>query len=464
MSAGNAAGARYFRDMETPTHPGEEAAYWRRRGAATARRLNMAWWLDAFAPAAILTGFLVMAAILFLRSRGIELEAWQAVAGIGGLFGIAALIAWMRARPHFITEDEGMVRVESHLQLHNALSAASAGVRAWPQAAAATKQGDGLRWRTQWIFGPLVTSAACIVAAFLVPVPADARAVVPTAPPRAQQQIADMLQKLEEKEVMKKEDLEKVKEQLEQIRKQKPEEWYSHNSLEAADTLKQHLEQAASNMAENLDKAAKAMDSLQKQPEETNPAEQQRMAQEFENAVKNLSSSTPAPNQKMMEGMQKAAQACKDCQGKGKGEGEGEGNGKDMNDLMNDGKGKGKGKGKGRGNGQGDGEGDGEGEGDGDGKGAGKGGIGRGPGTAPLEIGKESNLGTNNLESVEGSDFSRALPGDGLGTRDGEHEIDKSATGPVEGGDILNGGDGGDAVGRESLLPQEKNVLKKYFR
>ena len=97
-------------------------------------------------------------------------------------------------------------------------------------------------------------------------------------------------------------------------------------------------------------------------------------------------------------------------------------------------------------------------------EGAGRGGVQRGPGAAPMFFGDESNLGTNNIEGVQNQDFSKAAPGEVLGIGETEHEIDETVTGPREAGSVKSTGQGGDTVWRESLMPQEKAVLKRYFK
>jgi hypothetical protein len=97
--------------------------------------------------------------------------------------------------------------------------------------------------------------------------------------------------------------------------------------------------------------------------------------------------------------------------------------------------------------------------------GGGAGDISRGPGTAPVNLSKdEKDLGSRNLEGVTNDDISRAQPGDLLGIGDGQHEIDEARVAPTAAGDVQSEGQGGTAVWRESLLPDEKKVLKKYFR
>lgn len=97
--------------------------------------------------------------------------------------------------------------------------------------------------------------------------------------------------------------------------------------------------------------------------------------------------------------------------------------------------------------------------------GAGRGGVERGPGPAPLFLGaEETNLGTSNIEGVENKDFSKAVPGQVLGIGEAEHEIDETRTGPRQAGSVGSTGQGGDAIWRESLMPSEKAVLKRYFK
>ena len=48
---------------------------------------------------------------------------------------------------------------------------------------------------------------------------------------------------------------------------------------------------------------------------------------------------------------------------------------------------------------------------------------------------------------------------------DGKHDVDKSAyQGSKQGGAIQNAGDGGSAVWQNSLMPSEREVLKRYFK
>jgi hypothetical protein len=61
-------------------------------------------------------------------------------------------------------------------------------------------------------------------------------------------------------------------------------------------------------------------------------------------------------------------------------------------------------------------------------------------------------------------DLERAALGDQLGASSGQHRVDKEAFRSQQGGGIQSTGQGGDAVWTDSLLPAEREVLKKYFK
>jgi hypothetical protein len=268
---------------------------------------------------------------------------------------------------------------------------------------------------------------------------------------------------------VRKEDVDRLKQELEALKSQVPEDWYQHSSLEAADHLQEGMQDQLRSLAQNLEKAGASMASLEAAGDSLSPQDQQRLAQEFKSAVQGLKDSPLGLNEKLMaalskvdpsalkslgesdlkklaEGMKKAAGACKNCAGNCARPGAG-GAQSELEKLLGDG--------------SGDQQGDGDGE---DGDGPGRGAPTRGPGVAPLPLSnKPSDLKTNNPESLESKDLNRTRPGDVIGTANTEHKLDKSAVGPQEAGSVREAGKGGDSVWRESLLPNEKEVLKKYF-
>ena len=94
----------------------------------------------------------------------------------------------------------------------------------------------------------------------------------------------------------------------------------------------------------------------------------------------------------------------------------------------------------------------------------GEGGVNRGKGDAPMFFGDETDLNTQQLEGVSGDDLERAAPGEVMAVGESEHEIDELPSVRQTGGQLSNKSSGGEAVWRESLMPEEKALLKRYFK
>ena len=115
--------------MQTRT---DSAAAWQRLAARTARKVNFGWLLEKLLPLMIGGAVLAFALIFWLRSTGEALgwqQVWPWAVGTGA---VAGLVAWISARQQFVTRQQALVRLESQLHLNNALTAASAGLTAWP--------------------------------------------------------------------------------------------------------------------------------------------------------------------------------------------------------------------------------------------------------------------------------------------------------------------------------------------
>jgi hypothetical protein len=439
------------------------AALWQLHARRTVRRLNLAWWLQFFAPWAAGLGLVLMGVVLWLRSQGRELP-WPAMLGsLVGVYLVTGLICWAVARRRFAKTEEGMVLLESRLKLNNALSAAAGGVTAWPPVP--EKVDDGFRFRAPWLMAPAILTVTCLSLAFLLPI---SQAVAPPSlpPPLALTRAENILNTLEKEEVADPEALEKAREQLQALLNQPPEDYYTHHSLEAADALETSLGEAAGNLGQQLQTAAQAAESLEKYDSSLSPSAKQQLETDLKSAIEGIKNSSfgasealqkqlgqldpsklkeldPAQMKKMMENLKAKSAACKNCKG-GACEGQSEAE-KALSELLN-GKKKGQGEGEGK-------------------EGPGQGGVDRGPGTEEISYSNNPNdLSTNKLEQLESQDLSRTLPGDHLGTRDVEHQLDKSATAPTAGGSVSTPAGGGDAVWRDQLLPSEQKVLRKYFK
>jgi hypothetical protein len=76
---------------------------------------------------------------------------------------------------------------------------------------------------------------------------------------------------------------------------------------------------------------------------------------------------------------------------------------------------------------------------------------------SPVDPAKQEALKSN-------LDLQRAAISDVTGVSNGQHQVDKGAFQNQSGGTLQSIGQGGDAVWTDSLLPSEREVLRKYFK
>lgn len=447
--------------MTDPAPP----VYWQQEARRTARRMNLAWWLQAFAPMLVLVGALAFGVIFWRRSHGVVLDVGLTALACAMAVAAVAVVAWWVARRRFVTPAVALVTLESRLHLHNALSAATAGRGAWPPPPAGPLD-DGFRWSWRWIGGPTLATLALIAAGFLLPVPRSLEASAPPmVPPLAWPEMQQWLDHLKEESVADPDQLEQLADKLAELQAQNEKDWYGHESLEATDSLRQSLDRSIRQLGADMETAERSLSALEQYSDQLTADSKDRLAADFQAALdglranelkldpelmkklasmdpKNLKSLSQEQLEKLRQGLKKNMAACQACQAGGKkpgflGDGEGEDDA-EMAALM---------------------------------KllvaqkeGAGRGGIDRGPGAAPLFLGEdESKLGTNNQEAVTNDDLSRAAPADLIGLGEQEHEIDRSSVEARAGG-AADAGQGGERVWKDALTPAERAVLKRYFK
>lgn len=460
-------------------------ARWKVLAGHTCRRINLAWWWQGAAPVLAGIAGVGCAVILFLRSTHHNYDEVMAALILGGLCLSAALGAWMWARRRFASVADGMVIIEDRLKLNNALTAAASGVGTWPEAPSKREVNDGIAWKWTGVIPPTLLFLACLGLAFLLPIEAPVESISqPVPPPSALQSAENMIRELEKSDAARQEELEKFQQALDVIKQRNPEEWYNHASLEAADHLKESLKREGANLANNYDKAGNSLEKLSKDSSDLTPAAKQQAAKELANALEGLQNGGLKPNEKLMEKLngldpgklaqqlskeemeelrqqlkKNAKAAKKACEGQCEGA-EGSGGEGSAEQAMRDALDK---EGAGGGGEQGEEEGN---SGDGAKGKEGPGDVSRGPGTVDLKPRKKDSedLQTSNPEKAQTRDLSRLARGDLLGTSDGEHNVDKTSSGPQSGGATENQGQGGDAVHRENLLPGEKRVLRRFFK
>jgi hypothetical protein len=442
---------------------------WRRLAARSLRRINFAWGMDLLSPLLIGLGVLLLAAGFLCRQYLPDHFGWVYGGLCGSALAVLGVIAAVRYRKKCVNLEGVLARLDRVLGLNNALTTASAGRGGWP----ALEDGatDGVKFDLGRILVPVLLAVAMVLAGLLIPVRAGHTSGPPVPPPRSHEEIAAAIAQLEQSDAVRKEDLEKLNQELAALKEQSPEEWYQHSSLEAADHLQEGMKDQLRGLAQNLNQARSSLAGLESAGDSPNPEEQKRLAQEFKSAMQGLKDSplglneklmsalskvdpsalkslNPDDLKKMMDGMKQAAGACQKCAG-GKCSNPGSGDAQsELEKLLGDNPGDGSGKPK-----------------DGGGDGPSRGGVSRGPGVAPLPLSSQpADLKTNNPASLQSEDLKRTRPGDAIGTSDTEHHLDKSPVGPQNAGNVNASGRGGDSVWRDSLLPQEKAVLQKYFK
>ncbi len=357
------------------------------------------------------------------------------------------------------------------MRLRNALSAAKAGVAPWP--APVAKTDAGISWQWPRLVVPPLGALVLLAAGWFIPLSPRAGATSgPPEQPQAWKQLNSQLDHLTQEQVVDEKYLEDTRKRLDELKSQEEEQWFSHSSLEATDSLKKSHRAETERIERELGRADKALENLEKNTG-ANQMEKNRMMEDFDQALQGLQNGAMKPNPKLLEQMkgldmkdmaklspeqlqQLRENLKKHADGMKKSKGEGEGS-DDWSDelLAGDGEGEGQGKGKGKGAGE-----NGEGEGDG----PGSGGIDRGPGHDPNVLGKEKDgVDIGALTGLEAKDLSNSTPGDLLELQDGEHEVDKSASSISQGGNTDATGRGGDRVWKDSLDPAEQRALNKFF-
>ncbi len=440
-------------------------AHWEAAASRVARRVNLGWWLETLSAPLLVVSLLAAAGILLARRELPDLAGWILPTAVAAAVAALAGACWWLARRRFEKADEALVRIEAAMRLRNSLTTARAGVAPWP--APANRVDAAISWQWPRLVVPPLGALALLAAGIWIPISKSAAASAPPEEPQAWKQLSAELEKFSEEKLVDEKYLEETRKKLAELKSRQEDQWFSHSSLEATDTLKKAHKAETERLKRDLERAGKALETLEKNAGSMNQAERTRLAEEFDQALQGLKNGAMKPNKELLEQMkgmdlkdlaklspeqmqqlrenlQKNMQAMKDAAGEG---------GEDWSDELQ------------AGDGEGEGEGNGEGEGEGeDGEGAGKGGVNRGPGHADGVLGTESDrMDIGKLTGIESKDLSDTTPGDLLELQNGEHEVDQSGSRPSAGGQAAGTGSGGDRVWKESLDPDEQRTLKKFF-
>lgn len=416
--------------------------FWWKQANQVRLRVNLAWWLETMSAPLVVLSVAGAALLLWTRRELPAVDSWMLWCAIAGAVVVLAMVCLAVAAKKFERPEQSLVRIEAAMLLRNGLSAASQGVTEWP--APLARIDAGLKWQWQRLVVPLVGSFALLAAGVWIPVAARRTAEhTPPDQPQAWKQLAAELENLSISEVVEETYLEETREKLDELRAQAEQEWFSHSSLEATDSLEKSHHAETARMARDLGTAERALGELQKNTGSGGEAEKNRLMEEFDQASKALRNGAMKPNAELLEqlrkmdlknlpdlspdqlrqlreNLEKHGQCLAECQGPGENPAAGNT--------------------------------------------AGNGGVNRGPGHDPNVLGAEkAALDTGEMAALEAKDLSRAAPGDLLELQDGEHEMNREASKLSVGGNTEATGKGGDRVWKESLDPDEQRALKRFF-
>lgn len=147
--------------------------------------------------------------------------------------------------------------------MDSSLSAASAGVRPWPEAP--QNLSESLSSHIPEAIAPPLAALALLALGLLIPISAKSTIAPPLSrQPQAWSEIDSQLEKLAEDAVIDEEYIEEMEKHLEQLRAQEEQDWFSYASLEATDSLKESQKSNMDNLERNLAEAENALETLAK--------------------------------------------------------------------------------------------------------------------------------------------------------------------------------------------------------
>jgi hypothetical protein len=434
--------------------------HWRGRAGGVAWRVNLGWWWHQLAPGLVGVNLGGAAGLLLFRQMRWPMEIWAVSLGAGWL--MAAGWAWWKARPHFYAVNEGLLRLETHLGWHNVLSSATAGVVGWP--APSTESVQALRWRWGPSAGPLAISLGFLLVGWLMPVGTPPKGVLPPPAqlPVAAQQVESWMETLKEQDLVEPAMLDTWQERLDELKKD-PREWYGQQGLEASEALRDQMSQELNALGKNLQKASDLVGDLGSLPPAASTADlDAQMSQSLANlqngglplkgslaqALSSAAQLTPQQLAQLQQQLKNGAGVL----GKMQGQGQGGLPGLQPGQMGSGGVG---GNGSGRSGLHGYGT----------GNNTGSGGTGGGGGTAPMVYASDAtDLNAQKTQGSSNTNMDAPVLGETLATLPGGAPKTADPDDTVAPGGAADAGNGGDAVWRQELTPDERAVLQQYFK
>lgn len=238
-------------------------AFWQRVQLNTKWKINLTLWGESFLPLFFVT--CAFSALLLYLFRRLDLNfMWLSLALPLLLLG-TGYYSWRKQRQAFFTPRDTLAFLDDKLELNTQLSLAYSGLGEWPRE---QKLPTCVKWRSPLPFLLwTLASLALVTLSLSVPLPASSTPKAFTAPPPALEQIEEWVEALKEMKELDQEKLQNLEEQAQELLERPREEMYSHSALEAADSLKDQMNQEMQEFSENL---KRFQDALSTAPNEIN--------------------------------------------------------------------------------------------------------------------------------------------------------------------------------------------------
>lgn len=434
--------------------PEASRQYWERTTAFLAVRINIAIWLERFAP--VLFGVCTAGAVVLYALRRLDRPVeWGWVGLLIGAVAGAAFVWWRLARSFFSRRD-ARILLERQWRLDAALTAATEGITPWPPAATAKPR--VLVWQASAILGWL--AAAIILLAASVWLPVTVAAAAPPRPvekPPSLAQTEALLRELARADVAAPESIDQLAAQARELANRPAEEQYTHSGLEAADTLRDQTMSAIENLARELESASSALAPLESASGALADEAVKGAADQLGAALQGLRDGRLKPSENLLSTLNAAGashlrglspqqlsrlrSALNAASGRVRGVAGAAGAGARIARPSQT-------------------------PGEGEGFGVGTGEVTRGRGDAPLFFSRDPSARLEGLmQGLGNDDLARATLGDLVETSKDRHEVDRTrAAGPTSAGVVAAPARGGEAVWIDRLTPAERAVLKDFFK
>ena len=442
---------------------------WLSLGNSLKNKINLAWFLAVWTPWA--TGFcfayLILTIVikknyhLFYQNYETQVFSFSAV-----LFIALSLKTYLHSKKSFYNTEDAIKKIDSKLGMNCQVIQAYHKQSEWPILPDSTDH--GILFKTQSYMTPCLT-IVCILAALLIPI----SPLVPKIeiPPSTWSEIQKKIDTMKNSKDLDQKVPKELQKKLDELKKQPSSKWFSHSSLEAADSINEHIDGHQNKLKRRLQKASNLLKRMEMIRQFINkhqdPDDRQKVTSELGRDLQRLQKEMDEETKKLLEEYFQLSQKLKNQIGKAKAspyDGPAQQLTADQLKKLIERLKRLKGALKG------DGEGEGQGQSapgkSGSGTIPGFPGINRGPGDGgnPLGEGQSPKL-KGNTEAVKGNLTPDSLPGEVISLENCKRKIDtKAYKGIQKSGDSKNKGEGGDAVWQNHLLPEEQDLLKRYFK